>query len=655
MYTENTFRQRCEEAAKRFLHSVVVIDNEAKLYDDEAPKKKAVSRRSNVPDDKSASLPNEEKSKAAQKMKLLQRRPAKGLTDERLKNIELKPTASANEQDGNTDAAEFSSSHELKAWALTAALADQEILCTVYRPDDHQQNGTDTGEDNVVKRSVRMARLADIIVLDWELGDEPGKGNGSWKAREIVKKTLDADKQAQGRLRLITIYTAEGKLGSVFNDIWDDLKDENYIGGKLEKNTDTLIIENQTTRLVFLNKEHTTAPEDSRKVISEDNLPMKLVEEFAALSTGLIPSITLHSIAAVRETTHHLLATFSGRLDPALICHRSLLPAPQDSEEFVLDLIAGELRSTLSLNRIGENHANEAAHKNWIGSKIQDGASFALANGLKLTRDEAFALVRGGQDEFQKVQCDGTKRWASEKMTAGEVFKLSAIDKELTADDVSKLVDTDLGKGVKPSLVSLRHSNLTGLLIENEKQGRDIDSEFARLTSLKREQYGSRRLPDEWAPRLTQGTIVSTADNNGKLTFLLCTQPRCDSVRLTKIREFPFLELEVGGSGPEGTKQLLILRAPKKEGGAPGDIKVWISPFPHRQKMIRFDPKNSSGGVIQAAMENGRWFFKSEDTNYEWIADLKDFLGQKICDQISGRQGVVGLDEYEWLRRQSRD
>ena len=71
--------------------------------------------------------------------------------------------------------------------------------------------------------------------------------------------------------------------------------------------------------------------------------------------------------------------------------------------------------------------------------------------------------------------------------------------------------------------------------------------------------------------------------------------------------------------------------------------------------MIRFDPKNSSGGVIQAAMENGRWFFKSEDTNYEWIADLKDFLGQKICDQISGRQGVVGLDEYEWLRRQSRD
>ena len=115
------------------------------------------------------------------------------------------------------------------------------------------------------------------------------------------------------------------------------------------------------------------------------------------------------------------------------------------------------------------------------------------------------------------------------------------------------------------------------------------------------------------------------------------------------------MELEVGGSGPEGTKQLLILRAPKKEGGAPGDIKVWISPFPHRQKMIRFDPKNSSGGVIQAAMENGRWFFKSEDTNYEWIADLKDFLGQKICDQISGRQGVVGLDEYEWLRRQSRD
>ncbi len=67
--------------------------------------------------------------------------------------------------------------------------------------------------------------------------------------------------------------------------------------------------------------------------------------------------------------------------------------------------------------------------------------------------------------------------------------------------------------------------------------------------------------------------------------------------------------------------------------------------------MLNFDPADSSGDYIEAVLEGDTWIFKSEEMRYEWIADMKDFLAQKICDQLSGRQGVVGLDEYEWLRR----
>ena len=641
MYTDNTFHKRCEDAAKRFLHSVVVIDNEAKLYDDETSRKVGHLK----PEDAQEKVP---------KKKTLAGRPAKGLTAKQVKDAEApKPASGEADSEEVGETTESGSGHELRAWVLTAGLADQEILCTVYRPDDHQSASSDGSEDGVVKRSVSMARLADIVVLDWELGDDPGKGNGSWKARDIIKEVLEEDDQAQGRLRLIAVYTAETKLQSIFQDVSGDLKGKSFAGGKIEEDAGNLVIKNQTTRIVFLNKSTTKSPEEESRIVSEEELPPRLVEEFAALSMGLIPSITLHSIAAIRETTHHLLATFNGRLDPALVCHRSLLPAPQDSEEFVLDLIAGELRSALSLNRIGEKHANETAHKHWIGSKVQDGEAFELANGLTLTRDEAFSLVKGGPSEFEKVKNDAAKRWAGAKIEAGDKFELSTIPKELDEEEVTRLIDANLGRDLKPTLEILRHGNLTGLLIGNETQGGEINNEFARLTSLKREKYGSRHLPGHWAPRLTQGTIIRGADDaDGMPVFLLCTQPRCDSVRLEKVREFPFLILKNGGSGPQGAKQLLIIRAPKDADGSPVDMKIWVSPYPYQQKIISFDPANSPGDVIEAIKDGDKWVFNDGDQTYEWIADLKDFLAQKICDQVSGRQGTVGLDEYEWLRRQ---
>jgi len=103
----------------------------------------------------------------------------------------------------------------------------------------------------------------------------------------------------------------------------------------------------------------------------------------------------------------------------------------------------------------------------------------------------------------------------------------------------------------------------------------------------------------------------------------------------------------------QGTRSRLIIKAPREAGKEAVEIKLWISPFPYQQKMISFDPSTSEGDFVEAEQAEEKWLFKDGGTTYEWISDMKDFLAQKICDQLSGRQGTIGLDEYEWLRRLS--
>ena len=67
--------------------------------------------------------------------------------------------------------------------------------------------------------------------------------------------------------------------------------------------------------------------------------------------------------------------------------------------------------------------------------------------------------------------------------------------------------------------------------------------------------------------------------------------------------------------------------------------------------MLEFEPAASDN--IEAVREGDIWVFKNGGICFEWIADMKDFLAQKLCDQLSGRQGSIGLEEYEWLRRKS--
>ena len=637
-YTVESYQKRCEEAATHFLQSVVVIDNEAELYSGEL-----------------SGIQNPDRTN--QKSRTLIAKPASGLSSGHT-HPAIKPQKADKEQTVVKDQdGKASKSHKLSAWVLTEKLADKGILCTVYRPNDHSSQEEQTAEEAdklIVNRSVNMARLADIVVLDWELGGVSKSDKGTRKARDIIIDILNNDDRIKGRQRLIAVYTGTPDINAAFTDVLDDIGSTEYAAGKLDSSKKDLSLSNRTIRIVFLNKYSDALKKNTKTTVSEEDLPERLVKEFVIFNRGLLPSIALHSIAAIRETTHHLLSTFGSHLDPALVSHRSLLPEPEDSEEFVLDLVSGEFRSALSVNRIGQLFAGSEAHHHWIAGQLGKQDSFKLKKDISVTRQEARELISEGSSAFDKICRSIIHRWADEMATKKVEIQHKTIPGKISKKTIRKLVESlsvkDLRKHIDAPLMDFKQ--LTGLFAESQKKGGEIDCEFSRLTTLKRECYGRRNLPRGWLPKLTQGSIIRKIEADGSLSnkFLLCIQPRCDSVRITEKMPFPFLVMTTK-KVPASTKQFLVIRCKKDIIGEFINIKLWLRPFPFQQEMLIFDPTASTGNHIAAVRENNNWIFECGGTRYEWIADMKDFLAQKICDQLSGRQGSIGLDEYEWLRR----
>ena len=646
-YSEKTYRDRCETAAKHFLKAVVVIDDQAENH------------RSDV-----SSRGQAEGANLSKRERMLGRRPMAGLSEGQAHRAVARADGSRSLTDRKSadPAGNLAKTHRLEAWRLTEEFANEEILCTVYRPGEHEEATSQDdqsggpGQMPIVNRSVKMARSADIVVLDWELGGKKAGDKGTHKARKIITTILKEDSLVRGRQRLIAVYTAEPNLEAVYSDVVADVEKRDYFGGKLKPDKDALCLSNDTTRIVFLNKKTGQTNPSNNTTVSEKDLPQRLILEFVEMNSGLLPCIALHSIASIREATHHILSTFRSRLDPALVSHRSLLPSPEDSEEFVLDLVANEIRSVLSMNSIGQRHAGVNAHRDWIAGRLEGRQEFRLQNRLCIDREEAFELVAAGDKAFKKIAQTCAERWVHEEWEKRKGIRHKKIPGKLSKKTALKLVNSvglgDLTKHFKLPL--LEFGALAGVFAENKKTGQQIEQDFSRLTTLKRERYGERSLPANWLPKLTLGSIVREVHDNGTFSneFLCCIQPRCDSVRIGQSRAFPFLKMATRGHSAR-PKQYFYVRCARESGQEPVNVRLLLYPFPYRQTMLTFSPSNRVQDRIEATEVEGRWVFEAEEGRFEWIADIRDELAQRLCDLLSGRQGSVGIDEYEWLRRKA--
>jgi hypothetical protein len=174
------------------------------------------------------------------------------------------------------------------------------------------------------------------------------------------------------------------------------------------------------------------------------------------------------------------------------------------------------------------------------------------------------------------------------------------------------------------------------LTIENERD-KVKDSELALLMSV-RSRYGSP------PPRLSLGTII--CETKGETSqYLLCVQPRCDSVRLIGKRAFPFLPLK---ETPDGACQLLIDDRGKL-------VRLRLKDSPCEARMIRFAPTTSKEREVLARLVGTDRVFKvsGTKTRYRWVADLKPDHAQRIANNYAHKISRVGLTESEWMRLMS--
>jgi response regulator receiver domain-containing protein len=621
-YSPAAFDRFCLEATQQFLQTVVVIDNEAVF---QLEKRAEEVEREELPD---VTLPADgslTKSSSGEENPV--QTPEQAQVEEQ-------------EDEGN-EVNDDSSPNILYAKPLIDEFADNGIVCSVMRPDPD--------EGQVVQRAITVASAADILVVDWMLGKAEGSDDPEdLRAREIIRGVIEKDLEKRGRLRLIAIYTAEHNPQDILDILYEYIKDLQFPDGKINKDPATFTLHNRFLKIAVLLKPVAGVHVPGNEPIEPEALPGELQKLFSSLNTGLLPSITLRAIAAIREETHHLLAVFHKDLDAALVGHRCLLPEPRDGEEFCEDLVAGEIRSILAMGEIGSRYAGESANKTWIGARIEKGKPLSYSK-FHIDRESLFSLVNEGQKAHKKVFNKFKVDWLERELEANQEFK-DKDGNDINLEVAKKRIEKgDPAAATQYKIPSVGVLGITSILSEEEKKGQKINFEFSRLCSFKREAVGLRKPTENWMPHLTLGTLLQRKGNEDD-TYLLCLQPRCESVRLEKgeKRTFPFLVIS------KGKKKDFICFNGFDDDNKVIEKSLYYEAKPKNQVVFEFE--SCEGDAIISRKANELYMFRDTSGNNEfiWLGDLKDVFAQNIVDALSSVVGSVGLNPYEWQRRKSK-
>ena len=459
-----------------------------------------------------------------------------------------------------------SGGHRLDSKALIDSFAELGLICGVIGP---------------TKKAMHTIRQADIVVLDWRLkADEPKY------ALELLIGIVTgaADRNA---LRLVAFYTGEADLQKVQGDIFAALASEG-----LDPQDEGLgTITYGHGRIVLYAKPSVNLPENLRsRQFAEEELPSRLVDDFSRMTAGLLPSIALVSLTAVRECAHMVLDRFCPRLDPAFLAHRACLPNPDDAERQMVNHVAEELRGLMDYAVADQSPAGDSAVVGWIRDRVGDPPQPFQFGETSLTGDEAVALAKGG---LEKQDVLGKKMW--ECISAG------------------------FARGNADSL----------------------DEELAWIIT-------SRTVFNAPPPTLWLGTVVASkgrVDEDGTPPLLICLRPRCDSVRLNEPTSFAFLPL---GKPRQGQEQLIVrLNDSYERRGIALDASGWqIVVFePDKERDTVVARSDDSGAFV---------FVDARENEYTWLGELKAEFAQQIAQRFAETLSRVAVDNSEWLRRTAR-
>ena len=377
-----------------------------------------------------------------------------------------------------TDADELprrSGRHGLDTEAIIQEFATRGIICSAIGP---------------TMEAMLAVRQADIVVLDWRLkADEPEF------ALNLLLRIL-TDEPDRNALRLVAIYTGEADLPRIQDDISARLREAGLEPQVDEEGTVTY----GHGRVVLYAKPSVNLPRSFRdRQTPENELPRRLIGDFADLTAGLLPSIALVSLTAVRECAHIVLDRFGKKLDPAFLAHRACLSDPDDAERQMVNHVAEELRGLMDYAVADQGPAGRQPITQWIKEQAGDPPQDFRFGDTSLSSERTVALATEGLERSSLSSRSGFR-----SLSAGF----------------------------------------------NRDGGQGLDERLAWIIT-------SRTVFNAPPPRLWLGTVVRrTGGDEGSESLLICLRPRCDSVRLEEKTSFAFLPL----GEPKREQMQLVVR-----------------------------------------------------------------------------------------------
>ncbi len=594
------FSTRCRNAVKRFVRTVVIIDDEA-VYSPNP----TTSGVSPVPLDATA--------------------PVTGLRTKR------KPRSSAKAVSAPTSEAYriTDSLNALNVAEVVDRFSDMGIICCVQKPSEGPER---------MQRCLSLAIAADIFIVDWDL-DRTDKQ----LARDILKQVMQADQLSGGRARLLVVYTAQNYPDQMLKDIAEDVAVVFNETPKL--NPEGGYVTLGQLRIVILNKKRTPNPLYGSRVVAFSNLPRVVVGEFEHLMCGIIPSATLHVIAALREKTHQILGLLNQTLDGAFCAHRALLDEPGDSVDFAMRLISAEIETILQTDAKARETVDSVGLKAWFRSTFRGRDLLTLHGDYSLKTQTVWNCIDSGAkqtgDNSIRVQLASAWAYARQKKQAN--IRKKQDGSPLTIDQAIKLIESgDIDKVADCSPPN--KSRFAELLYEKGEDALAACSEIARIQCTARDSSGRTYFDSGQAPVLQLGSILLDPKKTPE-NYLLCLHPPCDSVRLKDLTAFLFVDLLAGDAKTAdiilrlgtGIYMPLILRSTNQ--------KMTL-------RTISFKP--GSRDRIFAQKWRGEWRMRaSTGRSYRWVGDLRREKGQSIVHRVATNTSRIGIDEFEWLRMQA--
>ncbi len=475
--------------------------------------------------------------------------------------------------------------HPLNAKQLIDTFAELGMVCAVLKPDQ---------DEDFMGKTRDASQRADIVVLDWRMGNDDGH-----KTTDTIKRIIQTDND---RLRLIVIYSGENLEG-----IFDKLKGiESSEDIDVDREMKKIAFGN--VRLILLAKDQTGQNNFPKQTCNELELPLRIIVEFRYFIMGLLSNAALKSISLIRANAHRLLRHFGSELDAAFLTQRVLTIPPDESESQIGQLILDEMRSILNDEKIGEQ-VNMETIRSWmnyqsnISTKYRD--RLRIHNNENEAREKLLELLEKGHEtligELKLKKNEAKGNW--------EILLKTIYH---NPDNIHKLT----------------------AVWANQIDAKTIDNKFAY-------QMICNRIYQETLPILKVGTIIQKV---GSKKLFLCVQPLCDCVRIIGKRKFTFLRLRKsqGHFSPE------ILIKVKS-----GFSTFYVDYKPFQSDIFQFKADDIKQFVIPVKSKGDSYIFKSIDPGIDFIfmTELKSQIAHRILSKYGNEVSRLGVTEPELLRR----